>query len=94
MLVRQLLHIRFSWVLAKCSQHLPNLGHLNLAITLLVKDAESLLKFCGSKHILMLYMHKVALEFTYFYEFTSIMLQYHKCMSYIKYIYIYILPKI
>lgn len=44
MLVGQLLHVRLSWVLAKCSQHLPDLGHLNLAITLLVKDAEGLLE--------------------------------------------------
>lgn len=52
-LVRQFLHVSLSGVLAKCPQHLPNLGHLDLAITLLVKDAEGLLELCEGKSLLL-----------------------------------------
>ena len=45
-LVRQFLHVGLGGVLSQCPQHLPNLGHLDLAITLLVKDAEGLLELC------------------------------------------------
>lgn len=52
-LVRQFLHVGLSGVLAQCPQHLPNLGHLDLAITLLVKDAEGLLELCEGKSLLL-----------------------------------------
>lgn len=44
-LVRELLDLGLGGVLAQGSQDLPDLRHLDLAITLLVEDGEGLLEF-------------------------------------------------
>ncbi|MPC30442.1 hypothetical protein E2C01_023707 [Portunus trituberculatus] len=52
-LVRQFLHVSLSGVLSECPQHLPNLGYLDLAIPLLIKDAEGLLELCEGTEVCM-----------------------------------------
>ena len=55
-LVRNLLHFRLCRILAKGSEHLSDLGHLDLAVALLVEDGEGLLEIydlvlCEGCHI-------------------------------------------
>ena len=53
-LLGEFLDISLRWVLAERPESLPNLCDLNLVVTLLVKDAECLLKLCGT-HLLLHY---------------------------------------